>query len=342
MSGGRFQGAHGCLLGVRYRPISCVSVRSCSSRSVPLPACSPRVAVRLSARSSAPCVSSGRRCGGGRVACLPMLVGGCGAGDVVHLVPSRFSSVRYGERGGWGVEHPVLLAWRRGWRRCAAARACSLPCDCLPLPVGAAGADEMMRNGRGGGGSLFPMSHDFRFLSFLFPSPSRRSACLSRAGCGWIARIVCCSLFSVDCLGVIRYIISRALRWFLSAFLFLARCLYERLYFVALSLSPYPVFLSSGASRARAIFLSIYLLAYHVISIAHLMSCPFCGLLRALRLSCSDCPISSRPSPRLFDTGNGEIMAMRCLLAGGTTNCVILAWMEDGRCHLSHETMRMR
>lgn len=116
------------------------------------------------------------------------------------------------------------------------------------------------------------------FLSFLFPSPSRRSAsaCLSRAGHGWIARIVCGSLLSVDCLGVIGYIISRALRWVSSAFLFLARCCcMSGFIFVALSLSPYPVFLSLGVSRTRAIFfIEFPLLAHPVISLAHLMSCP--------------------------------------------------------------------
>lgn len=58
----------------------------------------------------------------------------------------------------------------------------------------------------------------------------------------------------------------------------------------------------------RAIFFIDYppLLAY---SIDGFLVLPICGLLHALRLSWLNCPISSRPSPRLFDTGSGEMMA---------------------------------
>lgn len=80
MSGGRFQGIHGCLPRVRFRPILCVSVRSCSSRPVPLTACSSRCGGPF----PVPCVSSGRRCGGGRLSACLYSVAAC---DVVRLVP---------------------------------------------------------------------------------------------------------------------------------------------------------------------------------------------------------------------------------------------------------------
>lgn len=72
-----------------------------------LPAWRLVAAVRLATRSPVPCVSSGRRCGGGRLSACLYSVAAC---DVVHLVPSRFSSVRYGERGGWvsGVSSCLL------------------------------------------------------------------------------------------------------------------------------------------------------------------------------------------------------------------------------------------
>lgn len=127
--GGRFQGVLGCLPRVRSRSILCVSVRSCSSRS----AFSSRGAVRLSARSSVPCVSSWRRCGGGRLLACPFHCG-YGAGDVATFRPvlvSRLFATGSGE-AGCRVECLVLLAWSRCQRRCAVSRACpGCPCDCL-------------------------------------------------------------------------------------------------------------------------------------------------------------------------------------------------------------------
>lgn len=109
----------------------------------------------------------------------------------------------------------------------------------------------------------------------------------------------------------------------------------ERLYPVALSLSSsYPVFLSPGVSRARAIFFIDFplLLSYPVISLAHLVSCSSAACFVPCGYHDSISHISSRPSPRLFDTGNGEIMVMRCLLA--VRDCRL---SDTG----SHETMRM-
>lgn len=119
-----------------------------------------------------------------RIRLAPLFDKGDGEGGGTNDDELLGEAVRYG--GGWETMAVCLASSR-------------------------AGSDEMMRNDGDGGGSLFPMSHDVRFLSFLFSSLPRRSACLSRAWCGWIALIVCCSLFSVDCLGVIGYIISRAL-----------------------------------------------------------------------------------------------------------------------------------
>lgn len=109
---------------------------------------------------------------------------------------------------------------------------------------------------------------------------------------------------------------------FLSAFLFLARCCcMSGFIFVALSLSSPPRLPFFGGIRDEGDFfieISPACLPRHLSRSSHVL--PFCGLLRALRLFCSDCPISSRPSPRLLDTDGGEIMATRCLLAGGTVS----------------------
>ena len=140
MSGGRFQGAHGCLLGVRYRPISCVSVRSCSSRSVPLPACRLVVASWLSARFS----SRLSRRGGGAAAggCLLVrFIATMGRAMLPHFVPFLFLACSLrgaGRLGVWSSVSSCLLGD-------GAASMCGVPClfqsPCraiaCPLPVGA-------------------------------------------------------------------------------------------------------------------------------------------------------------------------------------------------------------
>lgn len=112
-------GRPGCLPRVRLCSIACVLVRSC--------AFSPRSSSRCGGSFLVLCVSSVGRCGGWwRLLACPCLVGVDGMCAMSsHLVPSRLSSIRYGERGGGDVWRLVLLAWRRGRRRCVASRACS-------------------------------------------------------------------------------------------------------------------------------------------------------------------------------------------------------------------------
>lgn len=106
---------------------------------------------------------------------------------------------------------------------------------------------------------------------------------------------------------------------FLSAFLFLARCYWMSGFIPSLYRSRPPTpssFLLGYQGRGRFFYRDFPLLACPIISLAYLMSCPsadyfvLCGY--------HDSISQYRPvlSPRLFDTASGEIMAMRCLLAG--------------------------
>lgn len=71
MLGGQFQGVLGCLPRVRFRPILCVSVRSCSSRPVPRLAYPSRCGGLDVGPFLVPLVLSVGRCGGGQLlACL--------------------------------------------------------------------------------------------------------------------------------------------------------------------------------------------------------------------------------------------------------------------------------
>lgn len=204
---------------------------------------------------------------------------------------------------------------------------------------------------------MLPMSYDFRFssLSYFHRPLVGLLACLVRGADGLrglcvalcsrlIASVSSGILFPVPCDG------------FLSAFLFLARCCCMSGFTPSLYRSrPTPSsFLLGYQGRGRFFFIDLP--ACSVISLAHLMSCPSAACFVCCGYHDS---ISYRPVPRpaCSTRGAGRFMAtertgyqaviaaavglLACLLAGGTANCVIRAWMEDGRCHLSHETMRM-
>lgn len=117
---GGFRASSAACFGNRSRPISCVSVRSCSSRS----AFSSRCGESVVGPFLVPFVSSGRRCGW-EVACLPVIVETAAwACDAVHLVPfsllvcslwgagrrgagSSISSCLLSGGDGVDVRHPV-------------------------------------------------------------------------------------------------------------------------------------------------------------------------------------------------------------------------------------------
>ena len=78
-----------------------------------------------------PLVSSVGRCGGGRVACFPVLVVAGGAGVSSISSRSRFLLIRYEEWGG-GMSGLVLLAWSRCRCRCEAS--CCSGCRAVACP----------------------------------------------------------------------------------------------------------------------------------------------------------------------------------------------------------------
>lgn len=117
-----FQGVIGCLLRARFRSTSCVSVRSCSSRS----AYSSRWAVWLSARFS---FRASRRGGDAAAGCcllararglVGLLCWRCRPSRPVSLLARSLRG-----RGGWASGVSVLLGWSRRRCRCAAFRAYS-------------------------------------------------------------------------------------------------------------------------------------------------------------------------------------------------------------------------
>lgn len=87
------------------------------------------------------------------VACLPVLVGswGCCAGDAVHLVPSRFSPVRYGGGEAGRLVSPSCLVGVGGGVdvRRSVPIPVAVPCDCLlPCRSVRKRSDEMRRRWR--------------------------------------------------------------------------------------------------------------------------------------------------------------------------------------------------
>lgn len=179
------------------------------------------------------------------------------------------------------------------------------------------------------------MSHDFRFPFFpiLIALPhllgSSRSGCLLAYlvrgvdGLRGLCVALCSRLIASGSSGILFLVPCDG---FLSAFLFLARCYcMSGFIFVALSLSPRPVFLSSGVSGTRAIFFIDLpaCLPYHLsrssraLPLLRIASCSTAILLRL-----SNIVPSIAPPARHVERGD---YGMRCLLAGGTTNCVIRA-----------------
>lgn len=126
MLGRLFQGIHGCLPRVRFRPILCVSVRSCSSRPALRLVASDRLSVRFSSRVS-------RRWGGAAVGGCLLARSIAAMGRAMSLISPRLASRLFatgsGEAAMSGVS-PCLLGCRTG-AVCGVPCLFRLPCGCL-------------------------------------------------------------------------------------------------------------------------------------------------------------------------------------------------------------------
>lgn len=148
------------------------------------------------------------------VACLSVFLWGCCAGDVVRLVPFRFSFARYDERGGWASGIPSCLLG--GGDGADVRRPVPVPvaraiayCPCLSMRRGM--VDEMRRMAAaaecyqisGGGVACLPCR-----LAPLFDKGSGEGGGANdvgrlgdavRYGGGWVARAVCLVLSRAGC-----------------------------------------------------------------------------------------------------------------------------------------------